>query len=76
MRTPDPILIDALYTLAETIESPDGVANSCLFEAALRLNELVEGIEEVLYDNRHLADGENCTLIKLKKLIQFEFPKE
>jgi len=76
MRTTDDILIKALYILARDIQSQDGVANVCIAEGALRLSELVEGIKEVLMDNLHLADGEDCTLIKLKKLIKFELPEE
>jgi hypothetical protein len=76
MRTSDETLIKALYILSEDIYSEDGVANTCILEGAARLSELLEGIKEVLYDNRHLADGEKCTLSKLKKLISFEFPKE
>lgn len=29
-------------------------------------------IEETLEENRHLADGEDCTLIKLKRSIGWE----
>lgn len=76
MRTSDDILIKALYILARDVRSQDGVANACIAEGALRLSELVEGIKEVLMDNLHLADGEDCTLIKLKKLIKFELPEE
>ena len=28
-----------------------------------------QAIRETLEDNRHLADGENCTLIKLKRVL-------
>jgi hypothetical protein len=76
MKTPDPILIKALVILSEDIQSDDGVANACILEGASRLSELIRGIKEVLIENAHLADGEDCTLIKLKKLINFEFPKE
>jgi len=76
VRTPDPILIKALYILSEDIQSEDGVANAAISEGALRLSELINGIKETLYDNMHLADGNNCTLLKLKKLINFEFPEE
>jgi hypothetical protein len=76
MRTKDKTLINALYILSEDIQSDDGVANACIAEGALRISELIQGIEEVLIDNCHLADGDNCTLIKLKKLIDFEFSKE
>jgi transcriptional regulator of heat shock response len=50
----------------------DGIANAVIAEAASRLNELIEGIKVVLNENSHLADGEDCTLIKLKKLIDYE----
>jgi hypothetical protein len=76
MTTSDDILIKALIILSEDIQSEDGVANAAILEGALRLRELTEGIKETLMDNLHLADGEDCTLIKLKKLIKFELPKE
>lgn len=76
MRTSDDILIKALLILSQDIQSEDGVANAAIGEGALRLSELVEGIREVLMDNLHLADGEDCTLIKLKRLIKFDLPEE
>jgi hypothetical protein len=76
MKTPDQILINSLYILSQDIQSDDGVANACVAEAATRISELVQGIREVLLDNLHLADGEDCTLIKLKKLIKFVEPFE
>jgi hypothetical protein len=72
MKTPDPVLVSALFQLSQDIDSIDGVANACIAEAAARLYELVEGIKVVLNENSHLADGEDCTLIKLKKLIDYE----
>jgi hypothetical protein len=76
MKTPDQTLIKSLLILSGDIYSEDGVANACILEGALRLSELVEGIKQVLYDNRHLADGDDCSLIKLKRLISFEFPQD
>jgi len=76
MRTSDDTLIKALLILSQDIQSEDGVANAAIGEGALRLSELVEGIREVLMDNLHLADGEDCTLIKLKQLIKFDLPEE
>ena len=65
--------LDAALTLAEIATKE----RDKLAEFATKERErLIEGIKEVLYDNRHLADGENCALIKLKRLISFEFPKE
>ena len=39
-KTPDAVLISALRILAEEIQSPDGVANAAIAEAADRLEEL------------------------------------
>ena len=69
LRSKDQTLIEALQILVEDIDSIDGVANTVIAEAAIRLLDLTQGIKEALEDNRHLADGENCTLIKLKKLV-------
>lgn len=76
MQTKDSVLVKALLILSEDIYSEDGVANACILEAALRLKELSEGIHEVLMENLHLADGEDCTLLKLKKLINFTHPEK
>ena len=72
MNTPDHILISALFQLSQDMDSMDGVANACIAEAAARIYELVEGIKMTINENAHLADGEQCTLIKLKKLINYE----
>jgi hypothetical protein len=68
-RSKDQTLIEALQILVEEMDSDDGVANAVIAEAAKRLLDLTHGIKEVLEDNRHLADGDDCTLIKLKKLV-------
>lgn len=36
---------------------------------AVRNAELEAAINEVIEDNLHLADGDNCTLIKLKRVL-------
>lgn len=38
-------------------------------QAADRLESMDKAIRETLEDNRHLADGEDCTLIRLKRAI-------
>jgi hypothetical protein len=68
-RPRDKVLIEALQVLVDNIDSLDGVANAVIAESAIRLLDLTRGIKEVLEDNRHLADGDDCTLIKLKKLL-------
>ena len=46
MRTDTKILIASLKQLARDIQSDDGVANACIFEGALRLEEVQEKIEK------------------------------
>lgn len=36
------------------------------------VKELETAIRETIEDNLHLADGENCTLIKLKRAINYD----
>jgi len=45
------------------------IEHAALMEAADRIDELDKAISETLEDNLDLADGENCTLIKLKKAM-------
>lgn len=40
-----------------------------LQEAKERIKHLENSVRKTLDDNRHLADGENCTLIELKKAL-------
>lgn len=50
--------IDALKTYKE------------LEEAKERINHLEAAIRKTIDDNQHLADGDNCTLIDLKKALE------
>jgi len=45
------------------------IEHAALMKAADRIDELDKAISETLEDNLDLADGENCTLIKLKKAM-------
>lgn len=69
-RTNTETLARAMHILAQDIQSSDGVANAAIAEAACRLQELDKAIRETLEENLHLADGEVCTLIKLKRAIK------
>jgi hypothetical protein len=40
-----------------------------LEEAKERIKHLESAIRKTLDDNRHLSDGDNCTLIDLKKAL-------
>jgi len=68
-----------MVELATTIQSNDGVANAAIYEAAFRLdeqdariNQLETAIKKVIEENLHLADGDNCTLIELKRVINYK----
>jgi len=68
-----------MIELATTIQSNDGIANAAIYEAALRLdeqdariNQLETAIKKVIEENLHLADGDNCTLIELKRVINYK----
>ena len=71
IKTETEILASAMDILARDIESNDGVANAAIAEAAERLRELNKAILETLEENRHLADGEDCTLLKLKRVVKW-----
>jgi hypothetical protein len=38
-------------------------------EIEIEKNTLMEAITATLEENRHLADGDNCTLIRLKRVV-------
>lgn len=42
------------------------------FDACDEISRLRNAIKETLEENAHLADGDNCTLIKLKHAIDKE----
>ena len=69
-KTQDEILIKALEILARDIQSDDGVANACIFEAAERLRELSKQNKE-LYENQQSICETNKTLCnRLKELTE------
>lgn len=59
----------ALRILANQILAPDHVPATCLQDAANMIEALRKVIEETLEANRHLADGDNCTLKTLKDAV-------
>lgn len=54
--------------LAMIIATDTGMA-SATAEAERQRDELLETIEKQIEDNLHLADGENCTLITIKRAL-------
>lgn len=78
MKPETRVISAAMYDLSETIQSDDRVASAFCSQAAERLDyqtvviKLLEtAIRETIEDNLHLADGEDCTLIKLKRAIDY-----
>ncbi len=59
----------ALRILAAEIKAPDHIPATCLRDAAAMIEHLHEAIRLTLEENRHLADGDDCTLLRLKKAI-------
>ena len=68
MKTSTKTLSAALRILAAEIQSEDGIANAAIAES----ERLKDVIKETIEDNLDLADGENCTLIKLKRSISYD----
>jgi peptidoglycan hydrolase CwlO-like protein len=56
MKTPTQTLAAALRQLVNDIESPDGVANAAIAEAAERLDELMAQVADLRRQNKELAD--------------------
>ncbi len=52
MKTPTKTLAAAIRQLANDIESPDGVANAAILEAAERLDEMHEAITRAIYGTK------------------------
>lgn len=61
-RTDDETLIGAMISLSNDVQSDDGIANMAIYEAAIRLRELVTAIHKIVDENKHLCDGDDCTL--------------
>ena len=78
MKPETRVISAAMYDLAESIQSDDGVANAACAQAAerldlqtIRIRQLETAIRETIEENLHLADGDVCTLIKLKRAINY-----
>jgi len=75
-KTENKILSEAVRMIArQTIVTAQAmginsdIEHAALMKAADRIDELDKAISETLEDNLDLADGDNCTLIKLKKAM-------
>jgi len=54
MNSSTPTIIAALQVLARDIETKDGIVNACLIEAADRLQELSQQLEDAHQLNRDI----------------------
>jgi len=54
MNSSTPTIIAALQILARDIETEDGIVNACLIEAADRLHELSQQLEDAHQLNRDI----------------------
>ena len=62
----------ALRILAGQIQAPDHVPAMCLRDAAAMIESLELAIRTTIDQNRHLADGDICTLKSLKDAIGYD----
>lgn len=76
MTPSTPALIAALYSLSEHIEDEQSQVKACIKDGAERLGMLFDAIYLTITENLHLADGDVCTLKRLKDAINFELVPE
>lgn len=72
MTPSTPALIGMLYSLSEHIEDEQSQVKACIKDAADRMANLFDAIYLTITENLHLADGDVCTLKRLKDAINFE----
>lgn len=69
-------LVNQLRVKAGVMEMGERIAwgsdTALMREAADRIEALEDAIKETIEENLDLADGENCTLIKLKRAISYD----
>lgn len=64
------IKLDILWELDVLAKCYEIPVSSTARQAAKEIRKLRKGIRKTIANNMHLADGENCTLIDLKKALQ------
>jgi len=76
-KTDDKVLSEAVRIIArqaivtaQAMGINSDIEHAALMKAADRIDELDKAIRETLEDNLDLADGDDCTLIKLKNTMR------
>lgn len=68
-------IVKRLNIKAGVIEMGEKIAwgsdTALMREAAIKIESLQTAIKETIDENLHLADGDICTLIKLKRAIDY-----
>lgn len=71
---------EILDSISDALDLPTGSADedieSAVVDAIKGLDDLREAVRLTLMENLHLADGDVCTLKRLKDAIGFELPPE
>lgn len=62
-------LISRLRSVAESESENDPWLAALCAQSAEEIERLHTGIKKCLKDNTHLADGEDCPLIEMKRLV-------
>lgn len=65
-------LPERLRAISESVNDWDNPlgAREDLLDAAYFIRHMQEAIKQTIDENRHLADGDDCTLFRLKKCIE------
>jgi len=64
--------LDILVQLDSMSKIYDNPVKCATRDAAIEIRKLRAAIKKTLDDNGHLADGDNCTLINLKRAIDYD----
>jgi len=70
--SPPVVKAQEMMMLAKKMERERNLADDALKYAAIEIAELRHQIRETIMENLHLADGDDCTLLRLKDAISFE----
>ncbi len=70
------VATDKQYLLLQKYDADNDAYYAALEILSAAYRELKEAINITITENLHLADGDDCTLKRLKDVIKFKLPEE